>query len=167
MRTVTRFNYQLPFRTARRQRGAALVVGLLLLAVITLLAIAGMNSASLELVLAGNTQVQQKAFQASEQGIEEQLVLGGFVPGGDDESASGGTSPDTYSTVLSSDLGGAPQPAIWGNDVNAFSTYHFQIKSVGASARGTTTTHRQGVAVLAPYTPTFPPTDPNSPQLTP
>jgi hypothetical protein len=50
----------------QRQNGAALVVGLLLLMVLTLLAISGMNTASLELVMAGNTQYQQNAFQAAE-----------------------------------------------------------------------------------------------------
>jgi type IV pilus assembly protein PilX len=52
------------------QRGAALVVGLLLLLVLTLLAISGMNTSTLELVMAGNTQFYQNAFQASETGIE-------------------------------------------------------------------------------------------------
>jgi len=146
--------------THRRQRGAALVIGLLLLTVITLLAIAGMNSASVELVLAGNTQVQAKAFQAAEEGIEQQLVKGKFLPGGPIEdktsgAASGSTteSSTTYETTMTSDLSGAPQPAIWGNDLTAFSTYHFQIRSDGTSQRGTNTTHWQGVAVLAPYSP--------------
>ncbi|MEJ0036914.1 MAG: PilX N-terminal domain-containing pilus assembly protein [Gammaproteobacteria bacterium] len=150
------------FRTHSRQRGAALVVGLLLLAIITLLAVAGMNSASVELVLAGNTQVQAKAFQASEQGIEQQMVVGKFLPGGPEEnpdngSAAGSTteSSTAYSTRMTSDLDGAPQPAIWGNDLTSFSTYHFQISSVGTSQRGTTTTHLQGVAVLAPFSPSF------------
>ena len=146
--------------THRRQRGAALVIGLLLLTVITLLAIAGMNSASVELVLAGNTQVQAKAFQAAEEGIEQQLVKGKFLPGGPEENkgngAAYGSTTETstsYETRMTSDLNGAPQPAIWGNDLTAFSTYHFQIRSDGTSQRGTNTTHWQGVAVLAPYSP--------------
>jgi type IV pilus assembly protein PilX len=144
----------------RRQRGAALVIGLLLLTVITLLAIAGMNSASVELILAGNTQVQAKAFQAAEQGIEQQMVAGKFIPGGtvaSNGSASGSTTEasTTFSATMSSDLNGAPQPAIWGNDLTTFSTYHFQISSDGTSQRGTHTTHLQGVAVLAPSSPSF------------
>src|SRR3954467_5980165 len=62
-------------RAGRGDRGAALVIGLLLLVVITLLAIGGMNSASVELVLAGNTQRQALAFQASEVGIENTLAF--------------------------------------------------------------------------------------------
>ena len=38
------------------QRGAALVIGLLLLLVLTVLAISGMNSASVEFLMAGNDQ---------------------------------------------------------------------------------------------------------------
>src|ERR1041385_6487003 len=98
-------------RTHNRQRGAALVVGLLLLAVITLLAIAGMNSASVELVLAGNTQVQTKAFQAAEEGIEQQLVKGKFLPGGPEENKDNGAavgsttdSSTAYETKMTSDL---------------------------------------------------------------
>ena len=63
----------------RRQRGAALVVGLILLAVLTLLAVAGMNSASLELVMAGNMQTQEKAFQTAEAGIEQAMAIGLFT----------------------------------------------------------------------------------------
>ena len=144
--------------SAGRQSGAALVVGLLLLAIITLLAISGMNSASIELVMAGNTQYQLKAFQASETGIERTLVNGTFIPGAADETrtnvALAGSVPDAYSTTLRSDLGGAAQPAIWGNSWNSFSTYHFQVTSTGTSARSARTTHQQGIAVLAPYSPT-------------
>lgn len=141
----------------RRQQGAALVIGLLLLMVITLLAIAGMNSSSVELIMAGNTQYHQKAFQASEVGIEQTIVSGGFVPGSADELQSDvpvpGSAPDAYSTTLQSDLGGAAQPAIWGNSWNSFSTYHFQISSVGTSARNAQANHLQGIAVLAPASP--------------
>ena len=57
----------------KRQRGAALIVGLVLLMVLTVLGISGMNSATLELTMAGNTQFGQDAFQAAETGID--LVL--------------------------------------------------------------------------------------------
>src|SRR4030095_13879685 len=59
--------------SARRQGGAALVVGMILLMVLTLLAISGMNSATLELQMAGNAQFSENAFQAAETGVEEAL----------------------------------------------------------------------------------------------
>ena len=148
------------FRTdgCRRQRGAALVVGLLLLLVITLLAVAGMNSAAVEYIMAGNEQHRQNAFQAAETGIEQTIVSGGFIPAAADEVHNNVAVPnsttDTYSTNLHSDLGGAAQPAIWGASWNTFSTYDFTITSqgsfLGTSVRSAQSTHAQRIAVLAP-----------------
>ncbi len=64
-----------------RQRGAALVVGLMLLLVLTLLAVTGMNTASTELIMAGNAQWQENAFQAAETGIEQAIRNATFNPG--------------------------------------------------------------------------------------
>ena len=142
----------------RRQRGAALVVALLLLLVITLLAVAGMNAAAVEFVMAGNEQHRQSAFQAAETGIEQTIVTGGFIPEAADEVHTNVAVPssttDTYDTRLQSDLGGAAQPAVWGNSWNAFSSYDFTITSTGKflanSVRGAQSQHAQGIAVLAP-----------------
>ena len=59
-----------------RQSGAALVVGLLLLLVLTILAISGMTTATLELQMAGNEQYQERAFQFAESGIEQAIDAG-------------------------------------------------------------------------------------------
>ena len=63
------------------QQGAALVVGLMLLVVITVLAISGMNTASTELAMARNDQAYETAFQAAETGLETALSLGQFPTG--------------------------------------------------------------------------------------
>ncbi len=60
------------------QRGAALVVGLILLVVITVLAVSGMNTATTELAIARNTQNYENAFQAAENGLEQAIAQGGF-----------------------------------------------------------------------------------------
>ena len=60
----------------RRQSGAALVVGLILLLVITLFAISGMATAALELLMAGNEQYQERAFQAADAGVERAMASG-------------------------------------------------------------------------------------------
>lgn len=52
------------------QRGAALVVGLILLMVLTVLAISVMRTATLELTMAGNAQFRENAFQLAESGIQ-------------------------------------------------------------------------------------------------
>ena len=61
-----------------RQSGAALVIGLLLLVVITTLAVSGMNTATTELAMARNDQNYEFAFQAAENGLEAALSQGQF-----------------------------------------------------------------------------------------
>lgn len=63
----------------RNQQGAALVVGLILLVVITVLAISGMNTATTELAMARNDQNTENAFQAAETGLEQALAQGLFL----------------------------------------------------------------------------------------
>lgn len=62
----------------RGQRGAALVIGLVLLVVITVLAVSGMNTATTELAMARNDQNAENAFQAAETGLENALAQGSF-----------------------------------------------------------------------------------------
>ncbi|MBT8091697.1 MAG: hypothetical protein KJN77_01590, partial [Gammaproteobacteria bacterium] len=66
-------------RSAGSQRGAALVIGLLLLVVITVLAVSGMNTATTELAMARNDQNYEYAFQAAETGLEYALAQGNFA----------------------------------------------------------------------------------------
>ena len=58
---------------ARPQSGAALVVGLVLMMVLTVLAISTMRTATLELAMAGNSQYRQKAEQLAGAGIADIL----------------------------------------------------------------------------------------------
>ena len=61
-----------------KQNGAALVVGLILLVVVTVLAISGMNTATTELAMARNDQNYENAFQAAETGLEQAIAQGLF-----------------------------------------------------------------------------------------
>jgi len=61
-----------------KQNGAALVVGLVLLVVVTVLAVSGMNTATTELAMARNNQNYENAFQAAETGLEQALAQGRF-----------------------------------------------------------------------------------------
>ena len=87
--------------SSARQRGAALVVGLLLLLILTLLAISGMTTASLELQMAGNEQFQERAFQAADAGIERAIQAGVY----DTNSTVG-----TYAPSSDPDFPPTPQP---------------------------------------------------------
>ena len=56
-----------------RQGGAALIVGLILLMVLTVLAISAMRTATLDLAMSGNAQYRENAFQLAESGIQATL----------------------------------------------------------------------------------------------
>lgn len=144
-----------------QQRGAALVIGLLLLLVLTILAVSGMNSASLEFVMAGNEQYRANAFSAAEAGIERSMDSGTFNPAAVPQNLNGAaTATDTWATIVTPQLGGNPLPALWGNSWNSFSTYHFEIQSTGTSVRSAQAINWQGVAVISPSDPTVQ-NDPN------
>jgi Tfp pilus assembly protein PilX len=144
----------LPRRTHRFHQGVALPVALMLLTLVLLLAVAAIRSASLGFIMAGNEQFRQNAFVASETGIEQAMAFGTFNPDNTTVALTGtvpGTTADTYTATVVTQLQGAPQGAVFGSSWNAFSTYHFEIQSTGTSARNAATTHIQGVAIIAPY----------------
>ena len=69
---------QRPRISRHQQTGAALVVSLLLLVIITVLAVSGMNTATTELALARNDQNYEYAFQAAETGLEIAIAQRNF-----------------------------------------------------------------------------------------
>lgn len=54
-----------------RQTGAALIVGLVLMMVLTILAISTMRTATLGLLMAGNAQYKERAFRLAETGLRD------------------------------------------------------------------------------------------------
>jgi len=157
----------------RRQHGAALVVGMILLLVLTLLAVSGMNTASTELIMAGNEQYQENAFQSAEMGIEQGMLNGKFNPSTVSEPINtvlvSGTTNDHYvGAITPQPAVNSPQQAMWGNRWDSFSTFHFLVQTTGTSDRGATTTHQQGMFVISPFDPGTPPPIPGGPTaLTP
>ena len=134
--------------TRYRQRGAALVIGLVLLLILTLLAITGMNTASTELIMAGNTQYQARAFQAAETGIE-QVIAGGVLNPAAPETLGVVTFPngDEVNTTTRPRGNTLPPP---GFSFGTFSSEHFEITSAGTSLRNASSTHTQGLFLVTP-----------------
>jgi len=65
-----------------RQHGAALIMSLVILVILTLLGIASMNTANLQLLMTGNAQYQTVALSRAEQVIREaEAVVDAIVPG--------------------------------------------------------------------------------------
>jgi type IV pilus assembly protein PilX len=137
------------FRIPSRQRGAALAIGLILLLVLTVLAVSGMNTASMELVMAGNEQYRQRAFHASETGVELALADLPAVPQtGAVMSRTRALTGDTQSEVTTASQYMGDDLNLTGFSAGKFVGLHYQIASVGTSARNSQSQQFQGAYVI-------------------
>ena len=117
-------------RLPRRQRGAALVIGLLLLVVITVLAISGMNTATTELAMARNDQAYEDAFQLAERGLEDALSQGLFNTAGMAPITQIVSSGKSYTaTIQYEDSTLVPDAAFSLGVGTGISAYHFNVTS--------------------------------------
>lgn len=141
-----------------KQRGAALVVGLILLVVITLLAVVGMNIANTELASATSEQLRMRAFNAAETGLEQRLQTLGIDATTSSEPVKAGAvavenSPvnpddeptDTYELTTT----------YWGEGtmlsrytVGTFAGFHYSVESTGRSPRGAVAMHTAGAFIV-------------------
>src|SRR5262245_17897806 len=131
-------------RLPGRQRGAALVVGMILLLVLTVLAISGMNTATLELQMAGNAQYGQNAFQSAETGIERAMRVGNYTT---NASTPLDSPADNFVTVtrynLQNGMTDVPEGGYSMGVGTGYKAYHFDVTSTGSGARGASSTHTQ------------------------
>src|SRR5690349_14065223 len=142
-----------------KQSGAALVVGLILLVVITLLAVVGMNIANTELASATSEQLRMRAFNAAESGLEQRMqplainATTSSVPVTGDPVAVENSpinteteeATDTYQITTS----------YWGEgsmlsrfSAGTFAGFHYSIQSTGRSARGAVAVHTAGAFIV-------------------
>ena len=136
------------------QSGAALVVALLVLTVLTAIGASAMSTATLDLVMSSNAQFFDQAFQGAETGIDLAIAEGTFSV----ESPTG-----VLRTVLN-DGAASAEVAIGYSESTpvpgaAFSlaegaaglqAFHFEIIAVGMGPRNAVSTHAQGVYILGP-----------------
>jgi type IV pilus assembly protein PilX len=142
---------QKDFSVTRQQRGAALVIGLILLLVLTLLAVSSMSSASLEFIMAGNEQYRANAFQAAEVGISQVFVQANLNPDAGPQTVTGvSNGKDSWSATVTLPVGAKATAPPSNTSLTTFSGYQFEIVSTGTSTRGATAVNTQGVWVLAP-----------------
>jgi type IV pilus assembly protein PilX len=147
-----------------RQQGAALIVGLLLLVVITILAVSGMNTATTELAMARNNQTYENAFQAAETGLENALAQGLF-----NTNAQVTVTPptSTYEVVTATidfeDSTLVPDRAFSLGAGSGIAAYHFIATSQAAyrfnpgnvTDRDATAVHTQAFYIVGPEAPTL------------
>lgn len=139
-----------------RQQGAALVVGLVLLVVLTILAVSGVFTSTMELRMVRNSQNQEHAFQAAEFGIEDALgnpVLSTSTPFSQGTTAVPNSPGDSYSYGLQF-VGQTPLgTGMTGFSIgSAFQSYHFQVDSTGNGPDNAVAQHTQSFYVVGPGT---------------
>ncbi len=139
-------------RSPAHQRGAALVVGLVLLLVMTLLGISGLTANTLDLAMSGNTQFSQDAFQAAESAIEAELQMGP-LPDTNVARVGGPFSFANNVTATATTTFGATQMPPPGYSLTEFQADHYTITSTGNSSKNANSLHLQGYYVVIP-TPT-------------
>ena len=142
------------FARRAKQRGATLIVGLILLLVLTVLGVSGMGTARMEVRMAGNMQFRQDAFQLAESGIDLAIANGTF-----NTTSTGSTidwlGADYDRKAVTTFEAATPLTAVafsMGNTAGNGSVmaYHFEVESQGKGPRNATATHRQGFYVLGP-----------------
>ena len=142
-----------------KQQGAALVVGLMLLVVITVLAISGMNTATTELALARNDQAYENAFQAAETGLETALAQGQFATTGNTALAQTITLNQSISTTIQFEDSTMVPDRVFSLGVGSgIAAYHFLATSQAefrrdpgnVTDRDSTATHTQAFYVVGP-----------------
>lgn len=148
-------------RSQRSQKGAALIVGLLLLVIVTLLAVTAMGTANTELVMAGNEQFRERAFQAAETGLE--MAVKKARSGDADvpmvraehfdtpDTVMPSEALDTYASVLT--YVGATNLVEESSKAAGIS---FAVNATGKSRRNAQSVHDAGTWVLGPYDETNP-----------
>jgi type IV pilus assembly protein PilX len=145
--------------TRMKQRGAALVIGLILLVVITLLAVVGMNVANTELASATSEQLRLRAFNAAETGIEARMqtladdatvsatpvtVAAAGVENSPRNTFSD-TAADTFSTVTTYRGEGS---MLSRYSAGVFLGFHYSVESTGRSVRNAESVHTAGAVLI-------------------
>jgi Tfp pilus assembly protein PilX len=143
-----------PFRTPDSQRGATLIVGLVLLLVLTVLAVSTMSGATFGLTMVSNTQYSENAFQMADTGIDVSLAGGAWrnnpvtaIPATAVDDADG-DQIGTYQANTAYQQN-TPVPG-GGNTEGLFEACHFQTVAIGTSARNASSQHTQEFYVICP-----------------
>lgn len=148
------------------QNGAALVVGLVLLVVVTVLAVSGMNTATTELAMARNDQNYENAFQAAETGLEQAISQGRFDTLNNVALVQNVNANDSVNSQIQfEDATIVPDRAFSLGVGSGISAYHFVATATAESKRegvaGATTDrdasaiHTQAFYVVGPEQPTL------------
>ena len=133
--------------TQASERGAALVIALLLVTILTLVAITGMRVSIAEMWMAGSEHFHHKAAEAASAGIEAAIAQLQATGAGAAEAAIEGESGGAPYTASVRHAG--TESALPGSSAEKFVGEHFEIESTGASSRGALEVQVQGVLIVS------------------
>ncbi len=142
----------------QKQQGAALIVGLVLLMILTLLGVTGLSTATLEVAMADNMQRGQYAFQGAESALVSEMRAAPAQVNLDGTEARGQLLRDdiaySYSDASGNTIVDVAVDTTFQDYVSDFgeaSQVHFESRGVARTpARGAQSIQRAGYFVLAP-----------------
>lgn len=145
--------------THLKQRGAALVIGLILLVVITLLAVVGMNIANTELASATSEQLRMRAFNAAETGLEDRLQTlrtDATTDATPEVRDAVGVENSPLNTATDEATDTFETTTVYRGEGNMLSRYsagtfvgfHYSVESTGRSARNAEAVHTAGAFIV-------------------
>lgn len=139
-----------------RQRGASLIIGLVLLLVLSVLAVSTMSSATFGLAMAGNAQYSENAFQLAETGVEVAINSGPFndqaptIIAETNVTDLGGVEVGTYDATAAFAQCTSIEGFSESTDPDSYRAYHFRITANGASFRGAQSQNTQDFFLVGP-----------------
>jgi len=137
----------------QNQSGAALIVGLILMLVLTVLGVSGMTVSVFGLTMASNAQFEQATFQAAENGIDFTI----------DNANLNTTATQNFSPAYADGTYTANTQMTWqgttpylhssfsiGEDEGAVAAYHFDVVSTATGPEGAQSVHTQSFYIAGP-----------------
>lgn len=144
--TIHRPRLRTRYRVTRRhERGAVLIVAMIFLIIMTLLAVTGMTTTSLEEKMASNSQETSRAFQAAETGLSQALADANSYDLTSTYAVDLTQIADTElnSAYATDFLGVSAPPLVLNapellNSIDCYETANFNFRSTGTSVGGIT-----------------------------
>ena len=123
-------------------------MGLVLLLVLTVVGVSGMNTATMEITMAANTQFQQDAFQQAEDAIDIAISNRMYSTDRDDPRIGRLARHPRLRSARRDQLPRDRITAAPGSSVGEIDAFHFDIQSVGRGPRNALSTHNQSFYVV-------------------
>lgn len=137
---------------AAPERGAVLIISLVLLSVLTFIAVTALNTSNFEEKMATNMQESHRAFQTAEAGIDTAFAIPSLfsLTVETSNSISGLGSYNASGVTKTAFEGWSNPPRGSGYSITSFSAAHFDMAATGSSGGGATARLHGGAYQIAP-----------------